>query len=368
MSKHLDDLGLALSQRKSNALPKPVKKHKKLLITPNVATEKIDINTYQLLPISKDKVATNTVYVKLEELTVHSHNVRDQSGHNQAALDDLIRKIDAQGQLEPILIQKNKQATGYEIVDGSSRFAALKILQSRNPDDIKFSGHCVIANLLQKRIDDEEIALISAMKNEVKPLSNYEKAVFYKNIMTQNKLTAKQVFDVYGLEYNKWKHLIELEKIEKRYLQLFISLHDIPATAYRLFNQIDKLYAQATKAQQKAFNQRLNELVTQTQAYILKAGDAPYNNNSVKGHDSVSSRMIAPLLDIVKTKQKTKVSKNRAKVVHKIKTKSGEEIVFSQTRNRKKELVISFEYTDSENIEDTYASVIDKIASSLKNI
>lgn len=176
-----NDLELA-----SKLIPKKKKATKSQLDSLLSAEPKDHNNATKTLkmPISGKMVTFSFKYVPLNKLVVAPENERIQSLLDATSVSDILPSIRLSGVDTPLVSRPSGDM--HEIVDGSRRFYAAQLAEL---DQLP---------IWHGEIPDEDIAAMSALGNQNKPISYYEKAITYQRLID-------------NAHYSSWNHLAACE-------------------------------------------------------------------------------------------------------------------------------------------------------------
>jgi ParB family transcriptional regulator, chromosome partitioning protein len=133
-----------------------------------------------------------------------SHAFRD------AAFQDLLRDIEAQGQNDAITVRPARSGAGYEIAAGRRRLQACRQL-----------GRSVLARV--RDLDDEAMDRVQFAENERrKDICTIERARWFAAVQDRRGLTARDLAQRFGLDRTTVVHYLRIAKLPGTIVEKFV--------------------------------------------------------------------------------------------------------------------------------------------------
>lgn len=144
-------------------------------------------------------------------------------------LEELANQIDEKGVLNPITVQPFKDENGeemYHLVDGERRYrAVMKLINERGKDIAR-----IPAIFAPKNYKIEDLLLQQAMRNEGKPFTAYEWAMWIQNFMQRTGYTQSEVAKKIGKHPSAICQYLKLLEIDNDELREELKKGDVNAT------------------------------------------------------------------------------------------------------------------------------------------
>lgn len=127
-------------------------------------------------------------HFRLDELHASPTNRPDRSGFDEKSIAELAESIRGPGIIEPLIVRKNPQGKGYEIVCGERRWTAAKLIKLA-------TAPCVVRELSDS--EAREIQIIENLQRE--GLHPVEEAKGYYDLLSQKSKEGKPIHTIDSL-------------------------------------------------------------------------------------------------------------------------------------------------------------------------
>lgn len=191
-------------------------------------------------------------------------NARDFTTEaNQEHVRKLARQIKEHGQLNPVSVFFDKTSRSYKLIDGESRFRALKLLQEelRSAGKNEEADQLVIDTISRGETAMENKLVMMLQSNEGRPLTDSEKAKSAKKLKDVYDWNAQEISEKTGWSYNKVLQLLKFAEFPKAIFKMVDENKVAFNTALLALKQVDGNYDKAAKLLKEQHQEKAEAII-----------------------------------------------------------------------------------------------------------